>query len=143
MGFFSIIANLAYAGIDLVAYELIFTIVFRVKNGRVKFFFDWLFGLSKFVSTTIYAFVTIVLGVIYFFVSGFFQDKVISILTNAQWATIPVLIAIYSFFVFWLAKLTLGRKWRLSIVWISLVIFIISFIVSILSMMVYLINSIK
>ena len=132
MGFWNLVANLIFAGIDLIAYEMILSIIFRVDNNGVKFFFDWLFGLSKYISTIIYILVSICLGIIYYFGSNYFQEDIIQLFVNMKWKVLPLFVGVYSLAAFWLAKINLGRKLSLPVVWISLLTFIMSTFISIL-----------
>lgn len=128
MSIYNELASLTFATIDLIVFEILLLGIFIVQDGKIKFTFDYLFGLSKYRKTYYYVFPVIFLGVIYFYSSNIMQGMFIDFLSSKGWKTIPSFTASLSFASFWMTKVTLGRKWKFPLVWISGLIVLISLI---------------
>ncbi|MEK6823915.1 MAG: hypothetical protein AABY06_02665 [Nanoarchaeota archaeon] len=122
-----IIATLNFSLIDLVFVELLLTAIFVVdRDGKIKYTFDYLFGLSKYKASEYYVYGVIILGVTYFYLSNYFQDRIISFLiTKLGVYYLSLLFFILLFFIiFWISKVILGRNWNFRLVSIPIIFFI-------------------
>lgn len=122
--FLPFLANLNLAIIDLVMLEIIMIFIFTVdKGGNVKYTLDRLFGISKSKATETYVFSLIAIGVLYFFVSNYFQETVMAFLINTfEFYLILTFIVLLSFSIFWISKFIIGRKFTFRLCWIPLLV---------------------
>lgn len=121
---YSMLASLASAIIDVIAVEVILSLIFTVdkKNG-IKLTFD--LGRSEYRKTSLYVGTAMIVGVAYFFVSNAIQGWEILALSLLEWKLIPILIMMVGFASLWLAKVNLRRSWNLTFVRYSLILFIV------------------
>lgn len=133
MGFDEIIlnvfANLDLALIDLFILELLIMILFHIdKSGNVKVTIDWLFGISRSRKTELFVFPFIILGSTYFFVSNYFQDKIMQLFIEFfGYSLIVLFFALLCFVIFFVSYVIVGRVWKFRMCrpyfWISIILF--------------------
>lgn len=128
MPIYETFASLTFATIDLIAFEILLLSIIIVDDGKIKLTFDFLSGMSSYRNTYYYVFPALILGIIYFYLANMFQETIISYISLLEWKTMPLFISSVSFAIFWMTKISLGRRWIFPLVWISGGIFLLSLI---------------
>lgn len=125
---YDIFANLTYALIDVIAVEVLLLSLFVVDGeGRIKLTIAKLSnGISPYKKTSYFVSIVLLVLIVYFFISNYIQDIMITQIANTGWKTIPTFILVTSIAIFWLTKITLGRKWKFPLVKESLISIIIT-----------------
>jgi hypothetical protein len=125
MGFLGIIAILNFALVDLIALEMIISLIFVVdKGGHVKMLVSYLTGKSEAKDTEWYVFGVIIIGLVYFFLTNLYQDNIIAFLVNIfGWWLLLLFPTLLSFVIFWISKFTTGRDIEFRLCKYPLIIF--------------------
>lgn len=133
--FWFVLANFSYALVDIIGFEFILSLIFTVKDGKIKFTFDR--GMSKYRKTKVFVFVFILAGLIFFNLSNIFQNNITILFASLGWKTIFLFLMLLSFAVFWITKIILNRRWDFRLVIYSIILFLISFTIFSLSFLPY------
>lgn len=123
MAFLEFIANLNIAILDLIALEIIIMCIFTVdKAGHIKFTLNYLLGISKSKATEVYVFVFILIGLVYFFLSNYYQSALILLLTNKFGYLLILTFMILLFFtIFFVSKVIIGRPFMFRLCFIPFI----------------------
>jgi hypothetical protein len=128
MDFLLFLAYVILALFDLIALEIILSLIFTIdERGRIKYTFNHLFKKGRSKPTWMYVLTVIFLGVIYFFLANIYQDAITNIMiTYFGYYLILLLISSLSLVTFWIVHFYVGRKLTSWPVLALLIIFIVS-----------------
>ena len=130
----SILPNIYFSLINLIAFELILSILFYVDdNGNIKENFKAiLHKLNPYIKTEIYIFSVIVLSFIYYLITNIYQDQILSWLsTFNNWKILVLILAQVLLDIFWISKVVLRREWTFRLCIPSLALAILLYIIGI------------
>lgn len=113
---FSLITN---AFLSFLVGEMLFSLIFTIKNGKIKYTLDG--GLSKYRKTSVFILVFSTLIVLLFLVGNWTSGFITTLLEKLGYYIILLMITVISFSVFWMSKIILGRKWKFKWNWIPLI----------------------
>ena len=118
----------AFALLDVVAVDVIFTIFFTIDD---KHNIKRTFGDSLFKSTGSALVAWLVITVGYFFVSNMLQDSFVNWFNSFGNKLIGVTAFLFGFLCFWFVKVTVGRRWEFPLVIASIVIMIVGVLLAV------------
>ena len=111
--------------------EMLFSLIFTIKNGKIKYTLD--FGLSKYRKTSVFILVFSTLIVLSFLVGNWTSGFVTNLLMKLNYSILFLMFVIIPFSIFWMSKIILNRKWKFKWTWIPFSISIVSTLSWILS----------
>ena len=120
-----IVANVAYALMDMFVLELIISLVFRTNENGLHV--NLVVNNTR--NTRLYVLAFVFIGVLFFAVSNAFQNPIIKLLATLGWQLYILTIGLFGIVTFWVAKVILGKNWRNPMVVAGLIISVLTFLI--------------
>jgi len=118
------IAMICYAIIDMIGAEIILSAIVNVdEDNNVKL----TFGGNEFKSTVVFVLAFLLAGIIFYAISNYAQDFVVSKLQTLGMKIIPLFFFLWGFGAFYASKIILSRRWGNVAVMVSTTISLVSF----------------